>query len=77
LRIDNSLLIRLGSIKKLQFVSNLKKVWITVHPQSGWLGFYRHRREKAKVRQSLNRCGCIRVQSTRVENTQSNWPKWL
>ncbi len=43
---------------------------VTDHTQSGWLGFFRHRRENTKARQCLNRCGCNRVLCTRFENTQ-------
>jgi hypothetical protein len=37
----------------------------TDHTQSGWLGFFRHRRENPKARQCLNHCVCDRVRSTR------------
>jgi hypothetical protein len=47
--------------------------------RAGGLDFFRHRREKTKARQCLNRCkfhgvtvdACELVQSTRFENTQS------
>jgi hypothetical protein len=39
----------------------------TDHPRSGWLGFFRHGREKTKTRQCLIQCGCTRVQSTRLK----------
>jgi hypothetical protein len=50
---------------------------VTDHPQSGWLGFYRHRRENTKARQCLNRCGWNRVQSTRLKTPNQEFTRFF